>query len=270
MTDRDTTSGGATQYVAASEGRIAYDVAGAGPLVILVPGVAEPRSSYRFVAPELRSAGYRVACSGLRGHGESDTTFGSYGDAETAADILALVAHLGTPAVVVGNSLAGGAGVIAAAERPDLVRALVLLDPFVRNPPPTEGGDADLPQVDADFWAGYAPSLYAGRRPSDFDDYLAEMVAGLRRPGYAEAFVSTLFADHAPAEARLGEVTAPTLVVMGEQDPDFADPRAEADWVAAATGGTVVMIPEAGHYPQSQQPELTTSAILRFLATLPE
>ena len=35
-----------------------------------------------------------------------------------------------------------------------------------------------------------------------------------------------------PAEARLADATQPTLVVMGEQDPDFPDPRAEADWIA--------------------------------------
>ena len=52
---------------------------------------------------------------------------------------------------------------------------------------------------------------------------------------------------------------------MGEQDPDFADPRAEADWIAQALPGQVVMVPEAGHYPQSQRPDITTGAVLRFL-----
>jgi pimeloyl-ACP methyl ester carboxylesterase len=55
---------------------------------------------------------------------------------------------------------------------------------------------------------------------------------------------------------------------MGQQDPDFQDPRAEADWIAAALGGEVVMVPEAGHYPQSQRPVLTTAAVLRFLAAV--
>jgi len=56
-------------------------------------------------------------------------------------------------------------------------------------------------------------------------------------------------------------------VVMGEQDPDFTDPAAEAAWIARATGGQVVMVPEAGHYPQSQRPVITTTAVVRFLAT---
>ncbi len=60
----------------------------------------------------------------------------------------------------------------------------------------------------------------------------------------------------------------PTLVVMGEQDPDFPDPRAEADWIAHALHAEVVMVPEAGHYPQSQRPDLTNEAVLRFLETV--
>jgi pimeloyl-ACP methyl ester carboxylesterase len=75
--------------------------------------------------------------------------------------------------------------------------------------------------------------------------------------------------SHAPAEARLAGITAPVLVVMGEQDPDFPDPRAEADWIASALHAQVVMVPEAGHYPQSQQPDITTGAILRFLKSVP-
>jgi pimeloyl-ACP methyl ester carboxylesterase len=93
-------------------------------------------------------------------------------------------------------------------------------------------------------------------------------VASLRRPGYAKAFSLTTRTDHTPAQERLRDVSAPTLVVMGERDPDFPDPRAEAEWIAQALNGDVVMIPEAGHYPQSQQPELTADAVLPFLATV--
>ena len=75
-----------TSYLSRPEGRIAYDVAGDGPLVVLVPGMGDLRATYRFLAPALREAGYRVACTDLRGHGDSDATFTSYGDAETAGD----------------------------------------------------------------------------------------------------------------------------------------------------------------------------------------
>jgi pimeloyl-ACP methyl ester carboxylesterase len=70
-----------TSYLACPGGRVGYDVAGEGPLVVLVPGMGDLRAGYRFLAPALREAGYRVACTDLRGHGDSDTTFSSYGKA---------------------------------------------------------------------------------------------------------------------------------------------------------------------------------------------
>jgi pimeloyl-ACP methyl ester carboxylesterase len=92
-------------------------------------------------------------------------------------------------------------------------------------------------------------------------------VASLRRPGYARVFSLTTRTSHAAAQARLGEATAPVLIVMGEQDPDFPDPAGEAAWIAQTTGAQLVMVPEAGRYPQSQRPDITAAAVLRFLAT---
>jgi alpha-beta hydrolase superfamily lysophospholipase len=40
--------------------------------MVLVPGTGDLRPSYRFLAPALKEAGYRVACTHLRGHGDSD------------------------------------------------------------------------------------------------------------------------------------------------------------------------------------------------------
>jgi pimeloyl-ACP methyl ester carboxylesterase len=54
---------------------------------------------------------------------------------------------------------------------------------------------------------------------------------------------------------------------MGDKDPDFPDPKGEANWISQTLGGTTVMIGDAGHYPQSQQPQHTADAIIGFLAT---
>lgn len=62
-----------TAFLTRPDGRVAYDVAGTGPLLVLLPGMGDLRASYRFLAPALMNAGYRVACTDLRGHGESDT-----------------------------------------------------------------------------------------------------------------------------------------------------------------------------------------------------
>jgi pimeloyl-ACP methyl ester carboxylesterase len=261
-----------TSYLARPGGRIGYDVAGSGPLVVLVPGMGDLRAGYRFLAPALRAAGYRVACTDLRGHGDSDPTFPSYGDDETADDVAALIAELGGPAIVVGNSMGAGSAVLAAARRAELVSGLVLVGPFVRDPQISTVRRVLLRAAMARPWAAavwksYLPTLYAGRRPADFSAYRDQVVASLRRPGYAQAFSLTTRTSHALAEAQLATIKAPVLVVMGEQDPDFPDPAGEAGWIAQATHAQVVMVPEAGHYPQSQRPDITTAAVLRFLAT---
>jgi len=261
-----------TKFIDRPEGKIGYDVAGTGPLVLLVPGMGDLRSAYRFLAPSLRSSGYRVACADLRGHGDSDPTFASYGDVETAGDITALIEELGGPVVIVGNSMAAGAAALVAADRPDLVDGLVLVGPFVRN-----GKMSAVQRIllrvamarpwAAASWKSYMPKLYAGHRPDDFDEYRDTVVASIRRPGYAKAFSLTTRTDHDPAETRLADVSKPTMVIMGERDPDFPDPSEEATWIAETLNASVVMVPEAGHYPQSQQAELTTEAVLDFLAT---
>jgi pimeloyl-ACP methyl ester carboxylesterase len=264
-------TGQVTRYLGRPGGRVGYDVSGEGPLVVLVPGMGDLRSTYRFLSPRLREAGYRVACTELRGHGDSDTGFASYGEEETAGDIVALVEELAQPAVIVGNSMGAGSAVLVSARRPELVAGLVLVGPFVRDaklgPVARLALKAALARpLAAMSWGAYLPKLYAGRRPDDFEAYRAQLVASLRRPGHARAFSLTTRTSHAPAEARLADVAVPVLVVMGEKDPDFADPGAEAQFIARSTAGELVMVPDAGHYPQSQQPELTSAAVLGFLA----
>ena len=260
-----------TLYVDRPGGRVAYEVSGEGPLVILVPGMGDLRGTYRFLAPRLAAAGYRVASTDLRGHGDSDATFDTYGDLETAGDVVALIEALGGPAVVVGNSMGSGAAVCAAAQRPELVTGLVLIGPFVRD-----GETGAITRLllrvalaapwAAWTWKSYLPRLYPGRRPDDYDDHLGRVITSLRRPGYARSFSRTARLSHAPAEASLERVQAPTLVLMGEQDPDFPDPKAEADWIADTLQGTAVMVADAGHYPQSQQPDVVAASVRDFLS----
>jgi predicted dienelactone hydrolase len=59
--DMKTSKTKSTQFIARPKGRMAYEVAGEGPLVVLLPGMGDLRAGYRFVAPALEGAGYRVA-----------------------------------------------------------------------------------------------------------------------------------------------------------------------------------------------------------------
>jgi pimeloyl-ACP methyl ester carboxylesterase len=262
-----------TRYLERSGGRLAYDVAGSGPLVICAPGMGDVRGVYRFLAPVLVGAGYRVATMDLRGHGESDTTFDAYDGVAAGTDLLALASELGEPAVLVGSSMAAGAAVWAAAESPASVRGLVLVGPFVRDIPVRLALRLAFrvglwrpwgPQV----WSRFYASLYPAAPPADLASHQAAIRAGQRRPGGWTAFVATTRTRHAPAERRLADVTAPSLVVMGTADPDFPDPSAEARFIADRLGSEVLLVHGAGHYPHAERPDVVAPEVLRFLGGL--
>lgn len=271
MMKRDETTSPVTRYLQVGEGRIGYDIQGSGPLVLLVPGMGDLRATYRFLVPALVASGHTAVTMDLRGHGDSNNTFPTYGDAATAGDIVALLRQLG-PAVIVGNSMAAGAAVLVAADFPELVRGLVLVGPFVREPA-SDNVFSRLffrmlmaPPWAAAVWRAYLPKLYAGTLPTDFAAYRDQVHGSIRRPGYARAFSLTTRTSHAQAAASLGRVHTPTLVVMGADDPDFKDPKAEAEWIASTLHGRAVLIADAGHYPHSQQPQQVAFAVTTFLA----
>jgi pimeloyl-ACP methyl ester carboxylesterase len=259
-----------TLFLSRSNGQIAYDIQGDGPLVVCVPGMGDLRSSFRFLVPQLVTAGYRVVTMDLRGHGDSSTTFDAYDDVAAASDIVALIEHLGEPATVVGNSMGAGAAVIAAADRPELVERLVLVGPFVRNVPMPPGMIlvfrlALLRPWGPRFWRTWHRKLFPTHVPDDYDAYRSKLMAALTRQGAWRAFQRTARTSHQPAEDRLGRVQTPVLVVMGAADPDFKDPEVEARLVAGRLSGDVVMVPGAGHYPQAEFPEIVGPAVVAFL-----
>src|SRR5271167_4889569 len=83
-------------YLKIGDGSIAYeDSGGSGPLVVCVPGMGDVREQYRFLAPALTGAGYRVVTMDLRGMGDSSAEWPDYSAAAVGSDIVALVTHLG-------------------------------------------------------------------------------------------------------------------------------------------------------------------------------
>ncbi|MGW2093114.1 alpha/beta fold hydrolase [Promicromonospora sukumoe] len=265
--------------LARPEGNIAYTDAGTGPLVVAVPGMGDVRSTYDDVVPALVDAGYRVVVADLRGHGDSDTTFRTHGDEATGGDLLALVEHLGAgPAVLLGNSMGASAAAWASAERPDLVRGLVLISPLLREP----GSPAKQRAMrvalhallarpwGAAFWASYYSSISKGRRSPRHAERVAAVRQNLREPGHLRSFRDLALAlDHSVVEARLSDVAAPSLALVGALDPDYSDPAAELAWITGTIGAQGVLIPEVGHYPQHQSPDVVVPAVLGFLAGLP-
>ncbi len=265
-----------TQFLKQPDGTIAYDLTGEGPLVICSPSMGDLRGEYRFLAPRLAEAGYRAACLDVRGHGESSTHWPDYSVAGVGSDLLALARSLGAsstaPAVLVGDSMSAGAAVWAAAEAPELLAGLVLIDPVVR-------GEGSMPQQvlfsallarpwGPAFWLRYYGSLYLTRKPDDFAAYCAALRANLTRRGRLEALQEMIAASKSASEQRLGRVKAPVLVLMGSRDPDFKNPEAEAQWVASQVKGEYKMIEGAGHYPHAEMPAVTAPLVLSFLQAL--
>ena len=272
-----------TEYVDVEGGRIAYEVVGHGPLVVLSPGMADIRSSYRFLAPLIAHAGYRVASVDLRGHGESSTGWDSYRHADTAGDLIAVIRKLGGPAVIVGQSFSGGATTIAAATNPDLVSAIVEIAPFTHPPKISTAsllhdahyrhgalllGEFALTGR-VEIWSKYLDVAYQGRKPADWDTWLAALLANLREPGRIQAAQKMMRSKTVEAGAQLANVRCPALVAMGRNDSDFPDPEAEAAAIVSllpAGLGRYVMIENAGHYPHAQYPQQVADAIQPFLA----
>ncbi|MGX1804876.1 alpha/beta fold hydrolase [Nocardia sp. NPDC055321] len=276
-----------TEYLDIDGGRIAYDVIGDGPLVVLSHGIGDRRQAYRHLAPLIAAAGYRVVSADMRGHGESSLNWPSetgkdaISRTDVARDLLALIAKLGGPAVIVGHSLSGGAATIAAAEGPELVRAIVEINPFTLVQKFDLGALVKTPRYRRGMvplmstlvfkslgqWAKYLDVSYP-TKPADHDAELAALFATLREPGRMAEFMKTGKSTPADAQAQLGNVTRPALVVMGTADPDFPNPEAEGRAVIAAMPaglGSLGLVEGAGHYPHAEMPERTAELILPFL-----
>jgi pimeloyl-ACP methyl ester carboxylesterase len=278
---------GITEYLDVDGGRIAYEETGSGPLVVLSHGIGDRRQAYRFLAPRLAQAGYRVASADLRGHGESSMGWTSVTGKEAitrtdiAHDLLALIRHLGGPAVIVGHSISGGAATIAAAEQPDLVGGIVEIGPFTKTQKVSLGGLLRIRRYRQGMsrlmgmqllhslrqWMRYLDVAYP-TKPADYAGYMAALKAKLQEPGRMAEFLKTGKSTPADAEAQLPNVACPALVIMGTLDPDFADPRAEAEAVAAAMPaglGTVAMVDGGGHYPHAQCADEVATLVTGFL-----
>ncbi|WP_129841937.1 alpha/beta hydrolase [Streptomyces sp. RFCAC02] len=276
-------TGTTTEYLTVDGGTLAYEVAGSGPLIVLAHGMGISRAAFRAVLPPLVAAGYRVAALDLRGCGESSVEWPAWSRTAIAGDLLALIRHLGGPAVIVGHSVAGGAATIAAALEPSLVTGVVELAPFTRKQS-IRLGDLRVRRFrrgmlrllgagmfgSVRLWRSYLEVAYPGVRPDDWAERVARIETTLREPGRMKAMQAMGRSAPTDAGAHLGRVRCPVLVVMGTEDPDWADPHAEGSAIVAALPdglGSLAMIEGAGHYPHDQYPEQVVALTLAFLGS---
>jgi len=259
-----------TLHLSTGEGTLAFDdTGGDGRLVVCLPGLGDIRSEYRHLTPLLTQAGLRVVTADLRGHGGSSVGWSSYHPEDVGGDLVALLDHLGAAelggAFVLGCSLSAAAAVWAAAERPDAVAGLVLIGPFVRDLPVPWYQSLLLRLMTPRLWAGYLPRLSPTGGPADLADHVAAVRANLSEPGRTTALRAMLLASKVACEARIGEVEAATLVLMGGADPDFPDPAAEARYVAEQLHGSHLVLDGLGHYPHAEDAERTAAHVVEFV-----
>ena len=262
-----------TKFFKHKNGEIAYDVTGEGSLVVCVPSLGDVRGEYRFLVPELVNAGYCVATMDVRGHGETSTNWDDFSVAAIGEDILALIRELNTgPAILVGTSMGGGAAIWSAVEAPELVRGMILIDPFVDGD--SKGVLVWLLSIlftrpwGPRMWTKYYASLYPTHKSLDFDSYVSALYENIKQPGRMEAVVAMLRASKRASGERMPRVKQPALVLMGSKDPDFKNPEAEAKRVANAVRGEYKMIENAGHYPHAEIPDVTALEIVAFMGSL--
>ncbi|MET3807958.1 pimeloyl-ACP methyl ester carboxylesterase [Nakamurella sp. UYEF19] len=271
-----------TEHLTIDGNTLAYDVTGDGPLVVLAHGIGDSRHSYRFLAPGLAAAGYRVANVDIRGCGDSSLGWNGYSRTDIAGDLVAVVRRLGGPAVVIGQSISGGAATIAAATAPELITGLIELAPFTRKQAFDFSGLLRVKR----FRAGYsrlAMTLVLGSlpswkkyldlampvKPADWDIELARIDAKLSEPGRMKALQAMCKANPGDAGAQLANVRCPVLIIEGSADPDWADPHAEGRRILADLPeglGELAVIEGAGHYPHTQMPDDVMALALPFLA----
>lgn len=246
------------------------DLGGVGPQILLLHGLMGRAATWWPVARWLTGHGHVLGLD-ARGHGRSEAR-GPWTTERMAADAAELLDEAG-PAVVIGHSMGGLHGLVLAARRPDLVRALVVEDMAVDF----RGRSAD----DARAWFGALPqpfpSLAAVReafghpRP-ELGDYLTECVEE-RADGYhllsriedvVEIAAEWAVVDH---WATLDAVHCPVLLLEAEQS--VAPPGQMAEMARRLADASHVQVPETGHLLHAAAPAAYRSAVEQFICACP-
>jgi 2-succinyl-6-hydroxy-2,4-cyclohexadiene-1-carboxylate synthase len=227
--------------------------AGQGARVVLVHGFTQTLRSWDGVAERLVEEGHEVVRVDLPGHGGSAEVRLAFVDAAAA------VGEAAGQGAYVGYSLGGRLCLRLALDRPDVVRALVLIgaspglaDPAERAARRREDEDlADRIEIEGtdaflDRWL--AQPLFAGLRPAAAD--LAARRAN-SPTGLASALRLLGAGAQEPLWERLGELAVPVLLVAGADDTRFVALTAR---MAEAVGRSarVAVVPGAGHAPHLQ------------------
>lgn len=201
----------------------------------------------------------------LPAHGRSGATDGL----ATVGAMVEFTAELATslrlrPFVLVGRALGGAIAIELALNRPQLLRALVLVATRV---------NFDIPDAALDTWR----DVMRGRKTQPFstDIFSPKTDFAIMREAWMEQvktdprvrYTDLLACQGLDFSGRLGAIRVPTLVVTGRDD-HFAPPEKAEELASAIPGARLAVIDDAGHSLSSEKPDELHRAIEDFLERL--
>jgi pimeloyl-ACP methyl ester carboxylesterase len=217
-----------------------FEDRGSGEPLVLLHGGMGIGADWRHVFPH-DPAGYRVVVPDLRGHGRSTSSGEAFSIRRCAADVLALLDHLGIQrAKAIGLSLGAKTLLHVATAQPARLEAMVLVSATPYFPQP-------LRDAAAQFTRAAFESLPAAERGAlrarhvHGDEQIARLYDMMRS-------FATSDDDMAFTNAALGAITARTLIVHGEDDPYYPTEMA-LELAHGIPNATLWIVPGGPHGP---------------------
>ena len=243
---------------------IYYEVHGSGPALILTHGYSATSQMWKGQIEPL-AKNHTLIIWDMRGHGQSDypADQSAYSEELTVGDIDALLDKVGAKTAIVGGlSLGGYMSLAYYNKHPERVRALLIIDtgPGFKKDDAREGWNQNArSRADTLEKAGLA-TLKTGS---------AERAYAVHRDalGLAKAARGMLTQRNATVIESLPNIKVPSVVVVGSKDTPFI---AASDYMAAKIpGAQKVVIDDAGHASNIDQPKAFNDALLAYLEKLP-
>jgi pimeloyl-ACP methyl ester carboxylesterase len=246
------------------------------PVVLLLHGFGSSLQTWDVWAAQLETQ-YRVIRLDLPGFGlTGPSPLHDYSEASDVATLTHFVDKLGVSSFsVIGHSMGGKMAWGLAAAEPDRVKALVLMAPD-GFPEAKDIGSKPYAMPSIMGVIKFSLPKFLVRKsiePAFFDanaliDSLVDRYYDmLRAPGVRAAILErsnqTIYTDPVP---RLKKITAPTLLVWGEQDQMIPSSNAQSYAQVLSTSKTV-LLPKLGHLVQEEQPQIALAHVVEFLNT---
>jgi pimeloyl-ACP methyl ester carboxylesterase len=234
-------------------------------VLLLHAGIAD-RRMWEPQLEALATAGHRPLASDLPGFGDAPLEPGTVAYVDHAASFL------DAPAAVVGCSFGGRIALELAVARPDLVERLVLIGAGLGSWSWSESAQAGFAEEEEAIERGELAVAAAQQArmwlAADAAAEVRELTEAMTLRSYeqqlpVEGQVKAVWPE-VPAETRLGEIDAPTLVVVGTEDLDDIKSMAEK-LVAEIPGARLETIEGAGHLPSLERPDELNGLLLEFL-----